>query len=94
MLTLLRLWCSEDLPPDILIPLHTVQNNAEECGVLLQFPWAPRQLLHAVRMRVTHPRTGEPLDLQAPLPSDFKDALERVQLPCKLPDCLPALPEK
>ena len=63
-------------------------------ALLLQFPWAPRQLLHAVRMRVAHPRSGEPLDLQAPLPSDFQKALERVQLPCKLPDCLPALPEK
>ena len=63
-------------------------------ALLLQFPWAPRQLLHAVRMRVTHPRTGQPLDLQAPLPADFRDALDHVKLPCKLPDCLLALPEK
>lgn len=63
-------------------------------AVLLQFPWASRQLLHAVRMRVTHPRTGQPLDLHAPLPSDFTDALDHVKLPCNFPDYLPAMPEK
>ena len=65
-----------------------------QVNVCVQFPWASRQLLHAVRMRVTHPRTGEPLDLQAPLPSDFLNALEHVSLQCSIPDSLPPLPEK
>ena len=30
-----------------------------------------RQLLHAAALRCQHPRTGDPLDLKAPLPADF-----------------------
>ncbi len=32
-----------------------------------------RQALHAHRLRVTHPRTGEDLALRAPLPEDLRD---------------------
>jgi 23S rRNA pseudouridine1911/1915/1917 synthase len=35
-----------------------------------------RQALHAHRLALTHPRTGERLNLEAPLPRDFADALE------------------
>lgn len=31
-----------------------------------------RQLLHAFRIRFNHPRTGEPLEFEAPLPEDFR----------------------
>jgi 23S rRNA pseudouridine1911/1915/1917 synthase len=31
----------------------------------------PRVMLHAERLQVTHPSTGKPLDLHAPLPADF-----------------------
>ena len=31
-----------------------------------------RVMLHAARVRLTHPRTGKALDLKAPLPQDFK----------------------
>ena len=31
----------------------------------------PRQLLHAWKISVAHPSTGEPLDLEAPVPDDF-----------------------
>lgn len=31
----------------------------------------PRQLLHAWRLAVTHPATGEPLSFEAPVPPDF-----------------------
>jgi 23S rRNA pseudouridine1911/1915/1917 synthase len=31
-----------------------------------------RQLLHAWRLGITHPRTGEPLTWEAPLPEDFQ----------------------
>ncbi|MEJ2501707.1 MAG: RluA family pseudouridine synthase [Gemmatimonadota bacterium] len=44
-------------------------------------PWArelerrvPRQFLHAVRLELEHPRTGEPLALEAPLPPALADA--------------------
>ncbi|BDA45557.1 Ribosomal large subunit pseudouridine synthase D [Coccomyxa sp. Obi] len=57
----------------------------------LKVTWTPRQLLHAVRLRVTHPRTNEPLDLQAPLPEDFERALARlgIDMPQQLPDLTP-----
>jgi 23S rRNA pseudouridine1911/1915/1917 synthase len=35
-------------------------------------PLVRRQLLHAWRLRVTHPRTGQPLTWEAPLPEDFQ----------------------
>jgi len=34
-----------------------------------------RQALHAFRIRFQHPLTGEPLDLRAPLPADFRGLL-------------------
>ena len=37
---------------------------------------AERQLLHASRLCVRHPRTGALLDLRAPLPRDMRDFLE------------------
>ena len=44
-------------------------------------PWAaelsrrvPRQFLHAHRLRFEHPRTGEPLRFEAPLPADLAAA--------------------
>lgn len=35
----------------------------------------PRQMLHAWRLALAHPVTGEPLELEAPLPPDFTAAL-------------------
>jgi 23S rRNA pseudouridine1911/1915/1917 synthase len=29
-------------------------------------------MLHAARIRLSHPRTGKALDLKAPLPEDFR----------------------
>jgi len=39
-------------------------------------PLVHRQLLHAGRLGVTHPRTGEPLTWEAPLPEDFQAVLD------------------
>lgn len=36
---------------------------------------APRQALHAVRLALAHPVTGEPLELRSPLPEDFQRML-------------------
>jgi 23S rRNA pseudouridine1911/1915/1917 synthase len=36
---------------------------------------ARRQLLHARRLGFAHPRTGEPVSVESPLPSDFREAL-------------------
>jgi 23S rRNA pseudouridine1911/1915/1917 synthase len=39
-------------------------------------PLVRRQMLHAWRLGFTHPRSGEALDWEAPLPEDFQDILE------------------
>jgi len=38
-----------------------------------------RQALHAVRLGLAHPRTGEPLTLEAPLPEDMTGLLEALR---------------
>jgi 23S rRNA pseudouridine1911/1915/1917 synthase len=42
---------------------------------------APRQMLHARKLALTHPRTGERLVFEAPLPADFTLILELLRLP-------------
>jgi 23S rRNA pseudouridine1911/1915/1917 synthase len=42
-------------------------------------PLIARQALHAHRVRLTHPRTGEPLELLAPLPADMELALQSLR---------------
>lgn len=37
-----------------------------------------RQLLHAWRLGITHPRTGEPLTWETPLPEDFQAVLDKL----------------
>ncbi|MCE0498362.1 MAG: RluA family pseudouridine synthase [Methylacidiphilales bacterium] len=41
---------------------------------------APRQMLHAARIEISHPLTGVPLCLEAPLPADYKECRERLVL--------------
>lgn len=44
-------------------------------------PYRPlRPLLHARRIAFTHPITGVPIEVQAPLPEDFKQALKVLRL--------------
>jgi len=40
---------------------------------------APRQLLHAHKLKFTHPRTGRKLALEAPWPADFQQALSTLR---------------
>lgn len=43
-------------------------------------PMVPsRQMLHAARFSFNHPKTGERITLEAPLPADFQELLERLQ---------------
>jgi 23S rRNA pseudouridine1911/1915/1917 synthase len=39
----------------------------------------PRQFLHAARLEFRHPRTGEPMTFEAPLPPDLASALDWVR---------------
>jgi 23S rRNA pseudouridine1911/1915/1917 synthase len=41
---------------------------------------APRVMLHALRLTFTHPRTLAALAVEAPLPADFRDALEALAI--------------
>jgi 23S rRNA pseudouridine1911/1915/1917 synthase len=46
-------------------------------------PLLHRQLLHAWRLTVTHPRSGERLSWEAPLPEDFQAVIDKLEtLPC------------
>lgn len=38
--------------------------------------WCPRQFLHASQVRFTHPRSGEEVAVQAPLPADLQQVLD------------------
>ncbi len=52
------------------ITLGEVQRSDEPSAVL------DRQALHARRLRLSHPRTGQPLELEAPLPRDILHLLD------------------
>lgn len=39
---------------------------------------APRQMLHARTLAFNHPRSGQPLSFEAPLPADFQDVLQKL----------------
>lgn len=38
---------------------------------------APRHMLHAYTLNFTHPTSGKVIEIKAPLPQDFKEALEK-----------------
>lgn len=40
---------------------------------------APRLMLHAAELRLRHPIRDRPLDLESPLPDDFRQLLEKLQ---------------
>jgi 23S rRNA pseudouridine1911/1915/1917 synthase len=51
--------------------------HSEDATVLLA-----RQALHARRLQLSHPRTGAPLDFEAPLPADLVQMLEALRRWC------------
>jgi 23S rRNA pseudouridine1911/1915/1917 synthase len=38
-----------------------------------------RQFLHSARLAFPHPQTGEPVEVESPLPDDLRAALERAR---------------
>ena len=46
---------------------------------------APRLMLHAYTLAFTHPRTGERLRFTAPLPDEYREALQKLRLDPKAP---------
>ncbi|WP_371686254.1 RluA family pseudouridine synthase [Brachymonas denitrificans] len=51
-----------------------------------------RQALHAFRLSLRHPVTGQPLQCVAPLPADMHDALQAMGLPPQAPAFFPVQP--
>ena len=43
--------------------------------VRLDRRWCPRQFLHAAKLELNHPKTGERMEFESPLPEDLKMAL-------------------
>src|SRR6185369_8620630 len=46
--------------------------------LLAAFDGLPRQALHAHRLTFPHPRTGEPVTVESPLPADLVEHLETI----------------
>jgi len=42
---------------------------------------APRQFLHAARLRFAHPITGEPIEVESSLPGDLQTVLRELGEP-------------
>jgi 23S rRNA pseudouridine955/2504/2580 synthase len=42
-------------------------------------PSLKRMFLHAYRLKITHPATGEPLQFEAPLPVECKRVIEQLK---------------
>jgi 23S rRNA pseudouridine1911/1915/1917 synthase len=38
----------------------------------------PRQMLHAWKLAFTHPRTGEVMPFEAPMPPDLTEAIQQM----------------
>jgi len=55
-----------------------------------QRPLLGRPALHAQTLTITHPVTGQPLTITAPLPHDFEAALKYLRRYCGQPPVLPA----
>jgi hypothetical protein len=51
-----------------------------KCNPLCAGPWIARHALHAASLSITHPRTGQPLTVTAPLPPDFRQAMAQLGL--------------
>lgn len=49
---------------------------------------APRQMLHAARLAFLHPRSGQKIHFEAPLPADMASCLDRLRIP-PIPEAAP-----
>ena len=54
------------------------QRKRAEPGTSEQFPTLPRNFLHAARIRFRHPRTGQWIEVRAPLPPELENFLSRL----------------
>lgn len=64
------------LAGDLVYGNRQTKRLTDETGVRFS-----RQMLHAWRLGFTHPSTGKRLRVEAPLPTDFRVALEQLRVP-------------
>ena len=60
---------------ELMRPIDAYQARKDDSPVLLE-PILRRQALHAERLAINHPATGERLVIEAPLPDDMRHALD------------------
>jgi 23S rRNA pseudouridine955/2504/2580 synthase/23S rRNA pseudouridine1911/1915/1917 synthase len=62
---------------------HPILGDFQYCK-RFQCPYRPnRYLLHAQKITFSHPLTGKRIEVEAPLPQDFKEALQALQISMK-----------
>ncbi len=61
--------------------------------VALQHLEAPRQMLHAWRLRLKHPITGRLMRFEAPIPNDFLTVMDRANIHIEMPEDTPTTVE-
>jgi len=55
---------------------HPIIGDHVYGGLDKEFSFVRRQMLHAAKIKFTHPRTGVAVEFEAPLPEDFLEALK------------------
>ena len=59
-------------------PARSRQRKRSEPGTSEPLPTLPRNFLHAARIRFRHPRTGDVVEVRAPLPPELEEFLSRL----------------
>jgi 23S rRNA pseudouridine1911/1915/1917 synthase len=53
--------------------------SGESSSMVAQLKAVPRQMLHAWRLRLTHPDTGEIMTFESPIPTDMETVIEKLR---------------
>jgi 23S rRNA pseudouridine1911/1915/1917 synthase len=53
--------------------------SGESSSMVAQLKAVPRQMLHAWRLRLTHPGTGEIMTFESPIPTDMETVIEKLR---------------
>jgi len=53
--------------------------SGESSSMVAQLKAVPRQMLHAWRLRLTHPYTGEVMTFESPIPTDMETVIEKLR---------------
>jgi len=53
--------------------------SGESSSMVAQLKAVPRQMLHAWRLRLTHPSTGEIMTFESPIPADMETVIEELR---------------